>query len=252
MTSRRAGTPTRSASAARADDALLRPVRRGNAFEETIERVLRLIKLGVVPVGERLPPERELSARLGVSRATLREAIQALQESGYVRSRRGRKGGTFVVAVPEQARGRDPRATAREMVDPLDDVLTFRHVLETGAAEQAAGRRLTRDEVEHLRGLLARTAAADPQDYRRCDARLHLAVAELSGSATVTAAVADARTALNDLLDAIPLLTKNIRHSDRQHRRIVDAILDQRPADARACMAEHLEGSAALLRAFLK
>jgi len=251
MTPQRAGSGRRDPAGARADNALLRPVRQGNAFEETIERVLQLIKLGVVPVGGRLPPERQLSLRLGVSRATLREAIHALQAARYVDSRRGRYGGTFVLALPKQARQLDRQAAA-ELVDTLDDVLTYRYVLETGAAEQAARRALTRTEDDHLRGLLAQATAADPADYRRCDSRLHLAVAELSGSASVTAAVADARTALNDMLDAIPLLTKNIRHSDRQHRRIVDAILEGRPGDAHALMAEHLAGSASLLRAFLK
>src|SRR5215470_10881960 len=78
------------------DAAVFQPVRAGNAFEETVERLLRAIKLGVVAAGDRLPPERELAARLGVARATLREAIHALADAGYVASRRGRYGGTFV------------------------------------------------------------------------------------------------------------------------------------------------------------
>ena len=81
---------------ATADEAVFRPVRAGNPFEETVERLLQAIKLGVVGPGERLPAERDLAARLNVSRVTLREAIKALTDSGYVESRRGRYGGTFV------------------------------------------------------------------------------------------------------------------------------------------------------------
>src|SRR5439155_8885032 len=73
-----------------------RPVRGGNAFEITVERLAQAIRLGVVPRGERLPPERELAERLQVSRVTLREAIGALREAGLLESRRGRAGGTFV------------------------------------------------------------------------------------------------------------------------------------------------------------
>jgi DNA-binding FadR family transcriptional regulator len=51
---------------------LLGPVRSGNAFEETVERLLTVIKLGVVAPGERFPAERELAGLLGVSRITLR------------------------------------------------------------------------------------------------------------------------------------------------------------------------------------
>ena len=75
---------------------LLGPVRSGNAFEETVERLLTVIKLGVVAPGERFPAERELAGLLGVSRITLREAIRALQQAGYVESRGGRLGGTIV------------------------------------------------------------------------------------------------------------------------------------------------------------
>src|SRR5215469_13808604 len=76
---------------------LLGPVRAGNAFEETVERLLTVIKLGLVAPGNRFPPERELAGMLGVSRLTLREAIRALQSEGYVEPRRGRFGGTFVI-----------------------------------------------------------------------------------------------------------------------------------------------------------
>ena len=82
------GVPTR----------LIRPVRHGNAFEETIERLLQNIKLGLFGVGDKLPAERELSELLGVSRATLRDALAELQKAGYVEVRRGRSGGTYVSA----------------------------------------------------------------------------------------------------------------------------------------------------------
>ena len=81
-----------------ATSVVFRPVRAGNAFEETVERLLSVVKLGLLGPGDRLPPERELAARLEVSRMTPREAIRALQQAGYVSSRRGCHGGTFVLA----------------------------------------------------------------------------------------------------------------------------------------------------------
>src|SRR3954451_11212527 len=76
---------------------LWQPVRGGNAFEITVARLAQAIRLGLVAAGERLPPERELAEKLRVSRVTLRQAIGALREAGYLESRRGRSGGTFVV-----------------------------------------------------------------------------------------------------------------------------------------------------------
>lgn len=230
---------------ARAYEAVLRPVRQGNAFEETVQRLLQVVRLGVAPVGERLPAERDLALRLGVSRATVRDALAALQVTGYVESRRGRYGGTFVLATPGPVRPGD------RQVDELEDTLVLRHAVEVGAAERAAARTLAQDDVEHLLAILTATSTADPFEYRRADSRLHLALAELSGSASLTAAVADARERINGLLDAIPLIDANIRHSDAQHRRIVSAVLADAPDEARRAMAEHLEGTAALLRGFL-
>lgn len=233
---------------ASAGDALFRPVRAGNAFEETVERLLQAVRLGVVGAGQRLPSERELSERLGVSRVTLREAIRALADAGYVESRRGRYGGTFVnESLPT------PRAAGR-LTDPdaLEDTLALRHVLETGAAELAASRSLSPADRRHLTATLAEAGTADVADYRRRDSRLHLAIAEVTGSASLTSALADVRMRVNQLLDEIPLLEPNLDHSNAQHEAVVDAILAGDPAAARAAMTEHVEGTASLLRGFLQ
>src|SRR6266566_8075424 len=115
--------------------AVLRPVRAGNAFEETVERLLTVIKLGVVAPGGRFPAERELAGLLGVSRLTLREAIRALQQAGYVESRRGRFGGTFVTYDPPAPDLGEVRRIALEDTAQIADALAFRMALETGAAQ---------------------------------------------------------------------------------------------------------------------
>ncbi len=230
-----------------AGEALFRPVRAGNAFEETVERLLQAIRLGVVGAGERLPSERELAERLGVSRVTLREAIRALSDAGYVESRRGRYGGTF---VNESLPG-PPEPDGKVDAVALEDALSLRYVLETGAAEMAAARSLSPADRQHLTGTLAEAAGADLADYRRKDSRLHLAVAEVTASGSLTTAMADARTRVNQLLDRIPLLPPNLEHSNAQHEAIVDAILAGDAPAARRAMAEHIEGTASLLRAFL-
>ncbi len=230
-----------------AGEALFRPVRTGNAFEETVERLLQAIRLGVVGAGERLPSERELAERLGVSRVTLREAIRALSDAGYVESRRGRYGGTFVhdtLPAPPEPGGKVDTVS-------LEDALSLRYVLETGAAEMAAARSLSPADRQHLTGTLAEAAGADLGDYRRKDSRLHLAIAEVTASGSLTTAMADARTRVNQLLDRIPLLPPNLEHSNAQHEAIVDAILAGDAPAARRAMAEHIEGTASLLRAFL-
>lgn len=294
---------------------VLRPVRQGNAFEETVERMLTVIKLGLVGPGERFPAERELAAQLGVSRLTLREAIHELHSAGFVSSRRGRFGGTFVTYDRPAPDSAELARLARKDGDKLTDALTFRLAVESGAAEAlavrfaaAGGRRsLVGDTagvgraalgpkirgtalvgsggrsagrtVGHADGsgsdggsapatdsgaaeaaeaareaLLARLAdvnRANPQDYRRMDTLFHLCIAELTGSSLLATAAADARMRLNDLLNAIPVLPRNITHAARQHAAIVESVLAGDADRARREVAEHLEGTAALLRGFL-
>jgi len=236
----------------RANDALFRPVRAANAFEETVERLLQAVRLGVVPPGERLPPERELAARLGVGREKLRESLRVLSAAGYLEVRRGRYGGTFVRS-PQPSDG-GPTADATAPARPageLVDTLTFRQVVECGSAAAAAAADLGAAERGYLRELLAETSAAPLADYRRLDSRLHLAIAEVTGSPSLIAAVAQVRLRTNDLLQAIPLLSPNIEHSNRQHEHLVKAILAGDSDGARRGMSEHLEGTAMLLRGFL-
>lgn len=231
-----------------AHEALSRPVRGGNAFEETLARLLQLIRLGIVGPGEALAPERELAARFEVSRDTVREAIRSLADAGYLESRRGRYGGTFVCDPLPVAAG-DPAPAITDA--DLDDILTLRSVLEVGAARAAAGRALTAAERESLHLRLRELAAADPADYRRLDSRLHLTIAELSGSPSLVSLIAENRMTVNGLLDRIPLLAPNIVHSDQQHEQIVWAVLVGDANGAAVAMAEHLDGSQSLLRAFL-
>ncbi|SCF31886.1 DNA-binding transcriptional regulator, FadR family [Micromonospora viridifaciens] len=232
-----------------------RPVRGGNAFEITVARLAQAIKLGLVRVGERLPAERELAERLQVSRVTLREAIAALRDAGYLESRRGRTGGTFVrSALPAPGAGGggpDAGELAREMGDRLPDALDFRRVLESGAAALAADRSLPAVERQRLVAALTASRDRDPVNRRVADSRLHLAIAAASGSPSLAAAVADVQLTLDRLLAAIPVITRNLDHSDAQHARIVDAILAGDRNAARSVMEEHCDATAALLRGLL-
>ncbi|MFE5629876.1 FadR/GntR family transcriptional regulator [Streptomyces sp. NPDC056470] len=228
---------------------VLRPVRAGNGFEEALEQILQVVRLGLVPGGGRLPAERELADRMGISRVTLREVLKVLQEQGLVESRRGRYGGTFVLHRPQTA-DEDELRRRIASVD-MEDTLRFREVLEVGAAGLCAAHGLDDAGADRLRTALAATHDATLDDYRRQDTLLHLTLAELSGSPTLTAQYAAVRATVNDLLDCIPLLVRNLEHSQHQHTALVEAVLDGDADGAREVMREHCGGTAALLRGFL-
>ena len=226
--------------------AVYRPVREGNALEDTVARLVQTIRLGVVAPGESLPAERELAVRYAVSRDTVREAIRELADAGYLVPRRGRYGGTFVA---------DPLPMPSDLgsvpMEELEDVLGLRRVLEAGAARAAAGRTLSPEVRADLWARHEDAVASGASDYRRLDTLLHLTVAEVAGIPSLVALVAENRARVNAWLDTFPLLPRNIEHSNEQHERIVSAILAGRADAAEAAVLEHVAGSEALLRGFL-
>jgi GntR family transcriptional repressor for pyruvate dehydrogenase complex len=231
-------------------DAVLRPVREGNAFESTVEHLATAIRLGVFAEGDRLPPERELAERLRVGRATLRDAIGALRQAGLVTTRRGRGGGSVVVYRGPRVEGTGVQGLDWTR-DQIADALAFRRVVEPGAAALAASSDLSADQrawlVEALRAV---TTGAD-EVRRVADARLHLGLASLSGSSRVVDAVAQAQSCMAELLAAIPVLRVNIAHSDAQHADIVEAVLTGDAERARTVMEEHCDATSALLRGLI-
>lgn len=228
---------------------VLRPVRGHHAFEACVEQLATAIRLGVYPLGSTLPSERDLAARLRVSRATLREAMAALRQAGLVETRRGRGGGTVVTLRP---RTPSARAAARISADRRSDwldALAYRRIVEPGAAQLAAEADLTDAQRRQLEEAHAEVAAARrPAAHRQADSRFHLTVAALSGSPRLVEAVTSVQSVLHEMLLAIPVLEANIAHSDRQHAAVVRAVLAGRPDRARRAMEEHCDDTAALLR----
>src|SRR3984893_15568515 len=123
------------------------PVRSQTAFEETVERLGTAIKMGLLPPGTRLPAERELCARLGIARSTLRQALTALTQSGHVFATRGRGGGTFV-SDPQPPT--DPPSP--EVLAQWRETCAQRLAVELGVALLVA-ERAERDAVDGLEDL---------------------------------------------------------------------------------------------------
>ena len=121
-------------------DAVFAPVRSQTAFEETVDRLGTAIKLGLLAPGSRLPAERELCARLGIARSTLRQALTALSQSGHVFATRGRGGGTFVSDPLPPTDPPSPRMLARWR-ETCDQRLAVELGVAVLAAERAERRR---------------------------------------------------------------------------------------------------------------
>jgi GntR family transcriptional repressor for pyruvate dehydrogenase complex len=232
-------------------EVVLRPVRGHHAFEACVEQLATAIRLGVHPNGSTLPPERELAERMQVSRATVREAITALRTAGMVETHRGRGGGSVVTYSPRTPRKRSSVPSDATLASWLD-TLTFRRIVEPGAAATAAAMNLDDDQCAMLtRAHEIVTKASGSASHRQADSQFHLAFASVTGSPMIIEAVTRVQAALHEMLLRIPVYGVNIAHSDRQHGRILKAVLDGRSDQARQVMEEHCDDTAALLRGLL-
>jgi GntR family transcriptional repressor for pyruvate dehydrogenase complex len=227
--------------------ALFAPVRSQTAFEETVERLGTAIKLGLLLPGTRLPAERELCARLGIARSTLRQALTALGQSGHLRAVRGRGGGTF---VSDPLPAEEP--PSEELLAEWREICAERMAVEVGvavlAAERAGGAALDAlDAVAtRLEELLEDFAA-----YRQLDVRLHVGLAESTGSARLVMACTEAQGAMTGLISLIAHPPEVLASSNAQHRRVLAAVRERDEPRAAAAMAEHLRGTEHVLAGLL-
>jgi GntR family transcriptional repressor for pyruvate dehydrogenase complex len=237
------------------EDVFFRKAHWHSAYEVAIQRLAQAIKLGALKSGARLPPERELVERLGISRTTLREGIRALQQQGYLKTSRGRSGGTFTVqAHIRQPTKVDIRRIAKEMGSAIPGLLDMRAAVEPKAAELAASRA---DEatIENLRWLAERAKHVLQLESRQADSTLHIAIAHAAGSDRLLDLVLEEQMRLHELLAYLALgrVRGQERHSSaHQHTQVVDAIALHDPTLAYRAMREHIEATNAVLSDLLK
>ena len=226
--------------------AVFEPVQTATTFEETVDRLGTAIRLGILAPGSRLPSERELAEQLAISRSTLRQAITALVESGHLTSVRGRTGGTFVVPEPPLAEG-----AAGPLPDDWRQVLDLRIAIDTGVVALAA-ERIDDEPLEIMREAVDRMAAAvEFDDYRRADARFHIAIAQATGVPRLVALATEVQSQITELVAHIAHPPEVLRHSNADHVRLLDALAAH---DAPRAMREvrlHLEGTEHIIRGLM-
>lgn len=229
------------------EEAVFAPVRSQTAFEETVDRLGTAIKIGLLPPGTRLPAERELCAKLGIARSTLRQALVALGQSGHLRATRGRGGGTFVADPQPPAPPPSPEVLA-EWRRTCDE----RMAVEVGVAVLAA-ERAEPSQIDVLHELV--DALDDMLDdfssYRQADVRWHVALAEATHSPPLVHAMTEVQGAMTDLISLIAHPPEVLDSANAQHRRLVAAVRRHDEAVAAREMTEHLRGTEHILAGLL-
>lgn len=209
------------------------------AAAQIVEHVRREIEAGRLGPGARLPPERELSQQMGVSRPSLRSGLRTLHAMGIITARRG--AGTFIVEGPPHL-GKAPLEFLAALHGfTLDQMYGARRILEVGAAglaaENATGEQLA-TMAEEIAGMFA--SLGEPQTFLRHDLHFHRAVADASGN-PIVAAIIGTLTEIIWETGRINLAGFSLRESAETHRRIYDMVRARSPEDAQREMAKHLE-----------
>jgi GntR family transcriptional regulator, transcriptional repressor for pyruvate dehydrogenase complex len=188
---------TREARAKR--DLALGPLRSLSSSALVADSLRRLITLGALRPGERLPSERDLAETLRVGRDSIRAAMRVLGGEGLVETRRGRHGGSFVTdtKVLPQLLSTEILASHREIRESYE----FRRAVEPEAARLAA-QRADDEAVAELLGM-ADEQAWSYRSWRAVDSRFHIAVARASGNELLSDAIHRARTTFFGWYDVI-------------------------------------------------
>jgi len=210
-----------------------------------VRQIEGLILQGVLRPGERLPSERELSERLGVSRPSLREAVAELQTAGLLTTRAG--AGIFVADVLNAAFSPALIRLFASHEQAVFDYLSFRRDMEGLAAERAA--RLGSDtDLRVIGAIFARMEAAhqkrNPTDEAALDAEFHMAIVEASHNVIMLHMM----RAMFGLLREGVFYNRSVMFRQRstrealldQHRAINAALQARNPAAARAAIESHL------------
>ena len=211
-----------------------------------VRQVELLILRGVLRPGERLPSERDLAERLGVSRPSLREALAELQAQGLLTARPG--AGIYVAEVLGSAFSPALVRLFSVHDEAVMDYIAFRRDMEGLAAERAA--RLGSDtDLAVIGTIFARMEAAHGRrssaEEAALDAQFHMAIVEASHNIVMLHMM----RAMDDLLRAGVVYNRQalFRPKDTraalldQHRAIHDAILAHDPPGARAAVERHLD-----------
>jgi len=223
---------------------IIDPISYRSSYRLAAEQIRRAIELGTYLPGDRLPASRELAFQLGISVATLREAVRGLIDEGLLEMRRGPKGGLVVLPQPRTSRRR--RASKAAIVE-LDKVLELRKAVEGEAARLAAERRTDSDlkRLERSFDTMAGEVDRNTEDplqlarFNRADAEFHADIARAAGNDLFLPVIEDTRLRMYTALGVNSGTLSPDAHSG--HEEILDTIRRGRPEAAAKAAREHIE-----------
>ncbi|WP_418135436.1 transcriptional regulator GlcC [Oceanimonas smirnovii] len=211
-------------------------------------RLEQLILDGTLKLGKKIPSERQLSERLGVSRSILREALKELRGRGLIETRHGQ--GTIVTGLVSRLEPEHPLVYLfQDHPRTLYDLLEVRELLEGQAAYMAASRGTEEDFRRITRAFndidQAQVSSTEAQEAARLDHAFHQSICEASHNPVL---VHTLQSLMQLMLNTVLASVNNLYHRapykeqiDRHHRQIYNAVIGRRPEWARKAATAHIK-----------
>lgn len=222
----------------------MKPIQTSSIPQAIVQRIVQMIGDGVWKAGGQLPPQRQLAQDLGVSMASLREALQTLQGVGVLELCHGQ--GTFVCHNPSQIVERCLNLALVLDRDMVEDFLDARRAVEGGLAYLAA-RRATKDQIAQLinlsDGMREAVDSGDDATFEKLDVAFHHLVAEMSNSDILQYLGGTLFETLEDFIHVVPHTPKGWQ----QHADVCAAIEGRDPERSEKAMHSLVDATAAYI-----
>lgn len=221
--------------------------------QEISYRLERLILDGGLAPEQKIPSERQLAARLSVSRAVIREALHELQGRGVIETRHGK--GSFVASMVPQTDTVDDHSPLMHLFEghprTLYDLLEVREQLE-GQAAFLAAQRATGTDRHRITKAFRALEETDPLSNARSDHSFHLAIVEASHNPVLVHVLSSLK---NMMLMTVQASVANLNPRQemrkkivRQHRQLYDAVISSKPGVAQKAATAHVRFVSEALR----
>ena len=215
-------------------------IRSERLYQLVVQQIEQGIVQGGLKVGDRLPPERELGERFGVSRTAVREAVKALREKGLVQSDPGR--GTFVTNGTSRAvRNSLDLMVRMGRSDASDDLVQVRGILEPEIAALAA-KHITPEQLDLLQQAVQvmDSALDDADTFVEADLAFHITLAKATRNVIIPALIDSIVDLLREQRKGIFFTQGGPQRGQIHHKRILKAVTHHNPTAARNAMRAHL------------
>lgn len=218
------------------------PIKNTKVYEQVMIQIKTMIKDGTLKRGDKLPSERELVEQLGVSRASIREALRALEMIGLVECKQGE--GNFITNTFHDTLFEPLSIMFMLNECKVHEIFDLRKIIEVETAALAA-KQVTEEELKEMEELLQAMRACDDEDERvKIDVKFHYKIAQASRNFLIVSIL----NAVASLMDSfIKDARKNIINNqhkdviDEQHESILQALKNGDPEEATEAMRKHME-----------